>query len=341
MRLLPILGLGLLAACDQVPSAADEAETDDAVVLALGSVTNVVNLATCPNGAPSGATCKRVTVGGCPGIETETLDATVAFWPAPAQLKGTVVHFSGSGGTGYQVGGAQQYQTAGLRNVWVAWASDWEQTASLGIRTAGCRPSTVLKWIFDAPALHAGSRAIGFCGEGFSGGSGQLGYALAHYGMGNYLDYVNELSGPPFARIDLGCDGDAPATAVVCGATDTMRLPGSLNAWENIQSPLSCGSTGVPAAELNRWKTDSIAYGGVYDYPKTEVQFYACTYQATAVTAQGKIYYDLIAAAAGGNPSRASYHCYSQADNCQGENLGTGSSAATQAMINRCVPHHM
>lgn len=188
--------------------------------------------------------------------------------------------------------------------MWVAWASDWEQTASLGIKTAGCRPSTVLKWIFDAPQLHAGRRTIGFCGEGFSAGAGQLGYALAHYGMSNYLDYVNELSGPPFARIDLGCNGDAPATAVVCGATTKMRLPPALDVWENIQSPLYCGSTGVPAAELDRWKADSIAYGGVYDHPKTQVQFHACTYQATAVTAQGKIYYDLIATAAGKSPGQ-------------------------------------
>src|SRR5689334_14456654 len=110
MRLLPIVGIGLLAACNQASSSPEESQAEDAV-LALGTVTNVVNLAACPSGAPSGATCKRVTVGGCPGIETETLDATVAFWPAPATLKGTVVHFSGSGGTGYQIGGAQQYQT--------------------------------------------------------------------------------------------------------------------------------------------------------------------------------------------------------------------------------------
>src|SRR5438105_1539663 len=77
-------------------------------------------------------------------------------------------------------------------------------------------------------------------GEGFSGGSGQLGYALASYGMGAYLDYVNELSGPPFARIDLGCDGSQPATAQVCGAADTMRLPvPTLDNWENTTS---CGS---------------------------------------------------------------------------------------------------
>jgi hypothetical protein len=351
MRLRSNLGFALLAlaACDH-SSPGDDAPpldqpdasstTDAPAASQLGGVTSVVDLAACPLGAPAGAACKKVTVAGCPGIEAEALDATIAFLPAPATLKGTVVHFSGGPGTGFQLGGAQQYQTAGLRNVFVAWASAWEQTASLGIKAGGCRPATVLKWIFDEPSLHGGSRALAFCGEGFSGGSGQLGYALAHYGMGDYLDYVNELSGPPFARIDLGCDGDAPATAMVCGATDTMRLPGSLDAWENIKAPLSCGGTGVPPAELERWKADSIAIGGSYDYPRTQVQFYACTYQATAVTAQGRIYFDLIAAAAGGDPARASYHCYSQADGCQGEGLGTGNRDATQALLTNCVPRH-
>src|SRR5262249_21161983 len=159
--------------------------------------------------------------------------------------------------------------------------------------------------------------SIGFCGEGSSGGAGQLGYALAHYGMAGVLDYVNELSGPPFARIDIGCNGDGPPSAIVCGATDTLRLPSSLNSLENIPPPLVCGSTNVPAAELARWNADSIAVGGVYGYPRTQVQFFDCTFHATAVTAQSKIYFDLIAQTEGGDPNLAQYHCYSQADGCQ------------------------
>jgi hypothetical protein len=318
----------------------DAAPPDGPAASGLGAVTGVTELAMCPAGAPAGATCKQVTVTGCPGLETEPIDAIVAIRAPAGADRGTVVHFSGGGGRGFQGQGAS-YTSAGFRTIQVAWATDWEQTQTLGIKAAGCRPATLLKWIFDEPSLHAGSRAAAFCGEGFSGGSGQLGYALAHYGMADYLDYVNELSGPPFARIDLGCDGSAPATAVVCGATDTMRLPPQvLNAWENIQPPLMCGSQNVPAAELARWRDDSIASGGVYDYPKTRVEFYACTNNATAVTAMGKLYFDLISAAAGGNSARAGYHCYSAADGCQGENLGTGNADAVSSLIANCVPRH-
>jgi hypothetical protein len=346
---MKLVSLVLLAACggtgssstdagDDVDAASDTGSTVDAPSsLATGIVSNPVMVA-CPSGVP-GATCERVTVSGCPGIENEALDATVGILAETGTLRGTIVHFSGGGGTSFQTTGAMAYRNAGFRQVFVAWASDWEQTAAHGIKAAGCRPATLLKWAFAEPTLHAASRALGFCAEGFSGGSGQLGYALAHYGLGDYLDYVNELSGPPFARIDLGCDGDAPATATVCGAEVTMRLPPKVTGWENIAAPLACGSTGVPATELARWKADSIAFGGTYDYPRTRVEFFDCTNQATAVTGMAQQYYDQVMAAEGGT-SRISFHCYTQADGCQGENLGTGTQDAIQAMIAGCTPRH-
>ena len=252
-------------------------------------------------------------------------------------MKGTVTHFAGSGGEGFEKTGEAEYAGAGLRQVFVGWATDWEQTKSSGIKAAGCRPATVLKWVFDE--IHGGSRTVAFCGQGSSGGSGQLGYALAHYGMADYLDYVNELSGPPFARIDLGCNGDAPATAAVCGVSDTMKLPQKLSSWENIQAPLTCGSTGVPAPELERWKSDSIAYGGVYAYPKTDVEFFDCTYQATAVTAMAQIYMNAITQAEA-DAGLVGYHCYGQADGCVGEGLGSGATQAVNSLLAGCKPRH-
>jgi len=304
----------------------------------LGSVSNVV-AATCPSGVPGSATCKQVTVAACPGIETEMVTATLAVIEPPTTVKGTVVHFKGGGGEGLETTGMQEYEQAGFRQVIVSWDTDWEQTAASGIKTAACRPATLLRWIFDEPTLQNGSRTEAFCGQGFSGGSGQLGYALAQYGLADYLDYVNELSGPPFARIDLGCDGDAPSTATVCGVADTMVLPGSLDSWENIQSPLTCGSKNVPAAELLRWKNDSVAIGGVYDYPKTDVQFFDCTNQSTAVTGMAQIYETLIAGTEGSG-GMVGFHCYSQADSCMGEGLGQGDAAAIAAMIAGCTPRH-
>jgi hypothetical protein len=333
----------LIAACGNSPKAGvdaaggadappvDGVSVDASSATGLGMVTGVA-ATTCPANAPPGATCEQLTVVGCPSIENEAIHATIALVPAQGTRKGTVVHFKGGGGEGFEETGLQQFGAAGLQQVLVSWATDWEQTQSLGIKVAACRPATVLKWIFDDPTLHGGSRQLAFCGQGFSGGSGQLGYALAHYGMGAYLDYVNELSGPPFARIDLGCDFSQPATAQVCGAADTMRLPTTnLNTWENTTT---CGSTTPSAAEVAKWNSDSISVGGVYSYPQTDVEFFDCTNNSTAVTAMAQIYEQQITAAAVG------YHCYTQADSCTGESLGAGAGAATQALIAGCTPRH-
>lgn len=307
-----------------------------ALVPALGMVTNVHGVP-CPSGAPAGSTCQQVSVSNCPLVAT-SIDAVIATLAPTATLTGTVVHFKGGGGEGFQESGTAAYAAGGLRQVFVSWLTDWEQTPDQGIKAAGCRPSTILAWVFQQ--IHGASRSLAFCGEGFSGGSGQLGYALAHYGMSDVLDYVNELSGPPFGRIDRGCDGDAPATTTVCGATVTTQLPSVLSAWENIQAPLSCGATNVPAAEKARWRSDSISVGGVYNYPHTRVEFFDCTNQATAVTAMAQNYFDTVFQASGGDTSRAVFHCYSQADGCQGEGLGTGTQDAVNAMLAGCKPRH-
>jgi hypothetical protein len=323
-----------------VPASANDTTASLAglpVTLALGSVV-AHGPVSCPSQAPPGATCQQITVTGCPGIETEAIGATVAVLAPGAPLRGTVTHLKGGGGEGFLTLGSTEIQAAGFRQVFVSWMTDWEQTVSHGIKTAACRPATVLRWIFDNPSLHGGSRTAAFCAAGKSGGSAQLGYALAHYGLASQLDYVIERAGPPFARIDLGCDGNAPATTMVCGDTVTMRLPSDeLTRWENMT--VACGSTSVPAAELARWKSDSIAVGGTYDYPSTRVDFFDCTNNAPAVTGMSQIFYNRIAQSEGGT-DRVGYHCYSVADHCQGEDLGDGDAVATQAMIDNCIAHH-
>ena len=300
----------------------------------LGRVRDAVAVA-CPQGAPAGSTCTQITVVDCPTIETEAIEATLAVLPAAGAQRGTIVHLKGGGGEGWETIGTDEYRAAGFVQIYVSWTTDWEQTASHGIKTAACRPATTLQYIFDE--LHTGARTAPYCAQGKSGGSGQLGYALAHYGAGSILDYVNELAGPPFSRIDLGCDGDAPATAEVCGDTVTTRLPDKLTAWENMT--VSCGSTNVPVDELARWKADSIAVGGTYQYPQTRVEFFDCMYNAPAVAAFSKVYFDEVALATG-DDGLVGYHCYHQSDRCQGESLGAGEPVAIQSMIDGCTPRH-
>jgi hypothetical protein len=306
------------------------------VGLGLGTVTGIADMPACPGGGPQGARCQHVQVVDCPGIETEALDATVAILEPQGPARGTILHFKGGGGTEWETIGTAEYQAEGFRQVYVLWASDWEQTLASGIKTAACRPATVIRWAFDN--AHGASRDAGFCAQGKSGGAGQVAYALAHFGQGDVLDYVNEISGPPFSRIDLGCDGDAPRTEEVCGVDVTTRLPDKVGPWENMPPPLTCGSTGVPPEELERWRGDSIiSDGAVYTYPDTRVEFWDCTNTGSAVTAMSHMLFDEMERA---DPARVAYHCYSEADGCQGEGLGTGTAVAIQAMIDGCIANH-
>lgn len=320
----------------------DDTGTPDAgppsTVLGLGAVSTITDLAECPRGAPANSTCKQIQVTGCPGIEGEAADAYIAMLEPSGPLRGTVVHFKGGGGEDWEIIGTNEFRDAGFRQVFVSWLTDWEQTDASGIKTAACRPATVLRWAFDE--IHEARRDLGFCTQGKSGGSGQVGYALEHYGADEYVDYANELSGPPFARIDLGCDGDAPATIDVCGAAVTTRLPDKVGPWENIPQPLVCGSQGVPADELARWHADSIVSdGGDFDHPHTRIEFHACTYMASPVTAMSWMYYQQLLAIEG--PDRVAYNCYDQADGCRSEELGDGTAIAIQALIDGCAPQHM
>src|SRR5678816_1344558 len=81
-------------------------------------------------------------------------------------LRGTVIHLKGGGGEEWETTGDDDYRMGGLRQVYVLWASDWEQTEASGIKTAACRAATAVHWIFTD--IHGGSRELGFCAQGTS-----------------------------------------------------------------------------------------------------------------------------------------------------------------------------
>jgi hypothetical protein len=342
-----------MVADDGGADAATSSSNPDASLLPTGTVTIGPNVP-CPtqNVAP-GASCQQLTVS-CPGIPD--IQAIVAVSQSVVSPDRTVVLHNGSGGTAFFNGqwatdgghGAftDAYLDAGFRVVQVLWDGvgqypGWQWTPDgAGTLAAACRPSTFFRWAFEH--IHGADRTKAYCGEGFSGGSGALSYAMAHYGLGDAFDFVMAAAGPPYGRMDYGCDHtlydggprnlcsqipDAPF------AYDGVVVPG-INASEGTRTCASDGGT-VPASDIARWTHDSVlSPGGVYDYPKTSMRFWYCANAPNETTGQGSFYAQSIT-------SDATIQC--GGGECRGEAVYADPSNfqhMVNDMIADCTPRH-
>ena len=320
----------------QVDTAVDGAA--QGAVLPLGTVSGVTAI-TCASGLPSAAVCSKITVN-CPGVPA--LQAEIAITQPSTTLRGTaVLHFGGGGTAFFDQGFPAGYLAAGLRVVQMRWATDWPASPGGSIKAAACRPATVIQWAFDN--AHAASRSLGFCVQGHSGGSGALGYALAHYGLGSIIDYAMEDAGPVFGRIDYGCEpslsGQSGTTRYICplqpnGPFAYSGAASIINTWETSST---CGTPygDSSAADRARWAADSVVSpGATFAYPKTEVSFWYCANNSNEATGQGAYMADEVT-------TTKSINCI--AGSCQTEPYWTdpqGKQTMINAMATSCVPHH-
>ncbi|MFQ5950454.1 MAG: hypothetical protein ACE5KH_00045 [Candidatus Geothermarchaeales archaeon] len=143
----------------------------------------------------------------CPGARCMTVVITCPEIPdAAARLRvtgngstGTILLTTGGSGGGlYSKGGevAEEMMSTlvddGYLLVEVAWRSPgiWEGPA--GSITLACRFPTVAHWVHEN--LHQGGL---FAAQGNSGGSAQIAFSLAYYGLDEILDLANLGGGPP------------------------------------------------------------------------------------------------------------------------------------------------
>ena len=164
----------------------------------------------CPTTSVPTSQCLVGTIAGCPGIEPITVRLKISDPPGPPI--GTVILGTGGGGNGlYELFGPSAVNLVilpllqrGYRVIQRGWDLQYGWlTGPGGGDLLGCRYASLLQAVHDN--LHAPGTPL--CVTGNSGGSAEISYALAHYGMGRIVDLAMPTSGPPMGRIDNGCLG--------------------------------------------------------------------------------------------------------------------------------------
>jgi len=319
----------------------------NAATLPLGSVVDVTALESCPSGYAPGMSCQQATVQ-CPG--TADLGVTFGLIEPEGEVKGTVFFHAGAGGTmpfngglNYQLTYLSTYRQKGYRVVLMSWATDWEDTGlrEKSLQTAACRPATLLNYVYQN--IHGGaSGAGGMCAQGYSGGSGALGYALALYGASSYLDKVILESGPVFGDIEAGCEVPNAPIVTVCpfGQFGCVGNPWEDNPQYVTGTNIVVGNwTGHPICQDRRttpakvnldWKAMSIVDGktdATFSYPQTALSGWVCSNGLNNSAAQGEFFYQNFTSA-----KQTAGYSLTRVDNCRGpEGIEAGNTPAGES----------
>jgi len=305
--------------------------------LPVGSVSGIRSVP-CLAGFLSGASCFEATVS-CP----DTLDIRVDYGvSSPSGVpRGTVAFFGGVGGTDPYGGAgtgrnyAATYLHQGYQIVQSAWETDWEDTGitvGKNVRTAACRPATLLSFFHQD--FYDGNG--GMCAQGISAGSAAIAYTLSWYGGADYLDKVELLSGPVFSDIEEGCAVPRNPPVAVCslGQFGCVGLPWSdrpqyVQGQQNAVSQWTGHQClqGVPTqvATDASWKAMSIVNGSndpSFFFPQTAMAGWLCSNGLNNSAAEGEIYYRQFA-----NRSQVADYSVTRVDNCAGsEGVDSGTT---------------
>lgn len=210
----------------------------------LGSVSNVKQLNSCSGSLQNGR-CVQMDVS-CPGVADIT--AYLKILTPSATPVGTVLFGVGTGGSGlyddptasgYNYGGTviQDILNANYNTVQVSFGAPftsnqpngWLQGPG-GVRRLACRYATIADWVYRNPTLinpnaTNTTNSAPMCATGNSGGSGAIAYAVYEYGLGSEFAMIEPTSGPPMARLDLGCSPcSQSSTGQVCSTTNAAEM---------------------------------------------------------------------------------------------------------------------
>jgi hypothetical protein len=287
---------------------------------ALGSIT------TTESGEPCrGSRCFRFEVESAELGEPATGEIVVSDPMGPS--RGTVVSFSGGGGTWLPDGPRiDAWIEAGFRVARVQWDANWwaGSSASEGFAALACRPATVTDWV--AENLVDDGQPL--CTEGGSGGAAQVAYALTHYGLEDVVTLAVPWTGFWMGRIDLGCLDADPLNADLHyneGARRAIDLSYGFAAEQD--GPCTRRDETFRAA----FAEASIAVDADLHYPRTMVWHVLAGADQVGALGHGLSYYDAMLRA--GSP-------LVRADVIQGAPHGLGEEGQTRirdVILRECV----
>jgi hypothetical protein len=328
--------------------------------LPLGRVNGPVRSVSCPDGFAQGSACYAGTVS-C----ADTNDLGFVYGVSnPRGSRGTIVFFNGGDGTtaGFQQF-VEMYVNSNFQTVQVVWDTPWEDTgAGTGnsLKSAACRPATVMDWLLNQKNAYSGG---GMCAQGASAGSAAVAYALSEYGAYEYLNHVELQSGPVLSDVSVGCNANSSSMSVCSG---NQCLTGEQGSWPDLPTYVDGAETAVsnwtgafgnnacnsgdrvPQSQYTAWKQMSIVDGlndSTFTYPRTSITGWLCSKPGSCngswcqnnSAAQGQLFYQNV------TTSKQVY----RVDNClgtEGTDEGTvpaldnqsGLQAIVSSMENQC-----
>ncbi|MDQ3389552.1 MAG: hypothetical protein M3483_08620 [Gemmatimonadota bacterium] len=279
LSFVPLLLSGsLLSACTAADPAGPEPERPDSATYSLGSLRTTSAMA---SDCPPGQSCQGIVVT-CPGV-TADAPAFVAVANPTGPPRGVVLFTTGGSGMGWVFRARSrealldQLLADGFRVVQLAWETNWLESSpgnDAGTARLGCRPATVVRWVYDqhfAPLGIARSSdgLCGFCISGNSGGATQSSYPLSHYGLEGILDAVIPTGGPPHAALTKACLR-RPGEEAFWFADDTRNFIDRGFGYFEGSGPCFRSD----AAFAPGWNQASVATGGTdYFHPNTRIHF--------------------------------------------------------------------
>jgi hypothetical protein len=253
----------------------------------------------CPASGLHATACYALDIT-CPEIPDYTAYVKVIAPPRPI---GTIIFTTGGGANyiyeQYLFGGVtvQNVVAANYEAVELTFGgpfSDgpgWQHdVAGMGVRAASCRYATVVAWFYNQTV------GLPLCATGNSGGGQIIAEGLAHYGLGNYLEFAEMTSSPPFNRVDDGCINNVEPAAEYCSGAVVGMGVGIPNAIAFVDpaypgpwcsTSLLDHSTQHEAQFLNDSVTSPDA---VLSYPNTTLRFLFGGLDTTSAIRQGLDY---------------------------------------------------